>query len=130
VARSDYLLASAVRQSASQAARDFSHPGHTLWFQGHWGFQYYLTDLGGQVVDGQQSAPQPGDVLAVPLNNTSVQLPPGPRQGYYAEGPRFLAVMNKYSGAGFYSALGGPLPFVIDPIPPEYVMIYTLHAGR
>jgi 4-amino-4-deoxy-L-arabinose transferase-like glycosyltransferase len=129
VARSDFLLAVAVRKSAITAHELYGGAGHTLWFQGHWGFQYYLAGLGGREVDTRQSPPRIGDVLAVPLKNTSVNLPPGPKQGFDVQGPRFLIDMDIYSGAGFYSAVAGPLPFVFGRIPPEAVVIYTLKSG-
>ncbi len=129
VARSDYLLADAVRQSALLAHERHGGSGHTLWFQGHWGFQYYMEQLGGQAVDTQQPPPRVGDVLAIPVNNTSLRFPGGPRQGFYVGEPRFLITQNMYVGAGFYSAVGGPLPFAFGHVPREYVTIYTLQPG-
>jgi len=129
VARSDHLLAVAVRESANKTYDRYGRNGHTVWFQGHWGFQYYLDQLGGHEADLQRSTPAVGDVLAVPVNNTSLNYPPGPRQGFYTAGPGFLADQNMYSGAGFYSALAGPVPFAFGRIPPEFVVIYSLQSG-
>lgn len=129
VARSDFLLAQAVRQSAEKTYDRYGRNGHTIWFQGHWGFQYYLKKLGGREADPQRAAPQIGDVLAVPVNNTSLNFPPGPRAGFFTPGPGFLTDQTTSCGAGFYSALAGPVPFAFGPVPPEFVVIYTLNPA-
>lgn len=127
VTRSDYLWARAVRDNAVAVHEQCGGPGHTLWFQGHWGFQYYLTALGGKAVEKDGPPPAIGDVLAIPLNNTSLDVPPGPKRGISTPGPGFVIDMNMYCAAGFYSALGGPLPFVFWKGAPDFVAIYSSH---
>src|SRR5208282_781567 len=105
VALSDYLLAAAVRQSALQTYERCGHGGHTVWFQGHWGFQYYLAELGGQAVDKRHPAFRDRDILIVPLDNTNLDPPAVPKNAFYVNGPQFLADMNPYIGAGFYSSV-------------------------
>jgi hypothetical protein len=56
VAGSDFVLAVAVRQSARQTYERYGHGGQTVWFQGHWGFQYYLAEMGGQAQDKRRCA--------------------------------------------------------------------------
>ena len=129
VALSDFLLATAVRESALQTRERCGHGGQTVWFQGHWGFQYYLAELGGRALDKRHPAIRDGDFLAVPLNNTNLDPPAGPRDAFYVNGPRFLADMNLYIGAGFYSSSDGPLPFVFGHVPPENVIIYAWESG-
>ena len=130
VARADFLFAVAARQSAWQASDRFGHSRHTLWFQGHWGFQYYLAELGGQALDMQHPGFRNGDVMVVPLNNTNLDPPGAPRNGFYVDGPRWLADMNLYVGAGFYGSADGPLPFVFGHVPPENVAIYIWNSAR
>lgn len=124
VARSDYLLARAVRCAAGKTYERFHRDNHTIWFQGHWGFQYYLAELGGQPLDSNQSKPRPGDRLAVPLNNTNQRYPNSPHDKVGCEASRFLTTMNLYVGGGFYTSQGGPLPFVFGVIPPEEVLVF------
>ena len=130
VARADFLFAVAARQSAWQASERFGHSRHTLWFQGHWGFQYSLAELGGQALDMQHPGFRNGDVMVVPLNNTNLDPPGAPRNGFYVDGPRWLADMNLYVGAGFYGSADGPLPFVFGHVPPENVAIYIWNSAR
>jgi hypothetical protein len=129
VALSDFLLAAAVRQCALQTRERCGQVGQTLWFEGHWGFQYYLAELGGQALDLRHPALRDGDFVAMPLNNTNLRPLDAPRDAFYVNGPRFLADMNLYTGAGFYSSSDGPLPFVFGHVPPENVIIYALKSG-
>jgi len=125
VARSDYLLAAAVRQSAWQTYEKYGRGPQTMWFEGHWGFQYYLTELGGQAASGKHFILRHGDYLAIPVNNTNLKMPPGPGEELEADGPRYLTDMNINVGAGFYTSKGGALPFAFGPVRPEYVLVYT-----
>jgi len=129
VAGSAFLLAVAVRQSALQTYERYGKGGQSVWFQGHWGFQYYLAELGGQAQDKRHPGFRDGDVLAVPLNNTNLDPPAAPRDAFYVNGPRFLTDMNLYAGAGFYSSADGPLPFIFGHVPPENVAVYHWQSG-
>jgi 4-amino-4-deoxy-L-arabinose transferase-like glycosyltransferase len=124
VALSDFVSALAVRQSALQTRARCAQDGQTLWFEGHWGFQYYLAQLGGQTLDMRHPALRNGDFLAVPLNNTNLRMPPVPGNAFFVKGTRFLSDMNLYTGAAFYSSSDGPLPFAFGHVPPENVIIY------
>jgi hypothetical protein len=42
VAWADASVADGARSAASEIAGKYAATGKTLWFQGHWGFQYYL----------------------------------------------------------------------------------------
>lgn len=130
VARADFLLATAVRQCAQQTCLRYTHQQKALWFQGHWGFQYYMEAFGASALDFARSPLKPGDALAVPVNNTSL-FPPRPEAVKSQEiltisGPNLLTTMNQPMGAGFYASLWGPLPFVFGRVPPEVVHVYVL----
>jgi hypothetical protein len=135
VARGDFLLANAARESARQSyVRGERKPG-TLWFGGHWGFQYYLEAFGQDakpVLNGHLR-PQPGDLLANPVNNTNVEAPRssqvGSVQSLSVEGPRWLTTMSREVGAGFYASVWGPLPFAFARVPPEVVTLYHLRPS-
>jgi 4-amino-4-deoxy-L-arabinose transferase-like glycosyltransferase len=127
-ARADFQLATAVRQSARQVWAGYGHGTRPLWFQGHWGFQYYMDALGASALDLKRSVVNPGDHLAIPHNNSNV-LVPDPEKTVLREiltfpGPGLLATCNETMGAGFYASLWGPLPFVFGRVPPESVSVY------
>ena len=72
VTRADFCLALAVRQSAQQTGVKYGREPGTLWYQGHWGFQFYMDAMGALPLDIKHSALKPGDALVVPENNTSL----------------------------------------------------------
>jgi len=103
---------------------------HTLWFQGHWGFQYYMQEAGAKPIDFDDTTLEPGDVVVVPINNTrNFGLDPN-----YASVVRtldvpvcpWLTTMRSARGAGFYSSIWGPMPFVFGPAPEEEYQIWRV----
>ncbi len=124
VAQADYLLASTVQDSALELREQYGQGAQTMWFEGHWGFQYYMEALGGRAYPMDPSVLQPGDTVSVPHNNSNLKYLNLPFVNYKFEGPEYLACMNLNVGAGFYSTVGGPLPFAFGRVPAERVMVY------
>ncbi len=121
VAESDFQLAVAVRRGAQAV---MARPGQgrgTVWFQGHWGFQYYMEKLGAKAVDLEHFTPAPGDILVVPMHNTCTSEPPPDtvvrRDAVGFPGPTGLTTFHAAVGAGFYSSFYGPLPFAFGQAP-------------
>jgi hypothetical protein len=130
VARGDFILAHAVRQCAQATGAQFESGGTTLWFQGHWGFQYYMEAAGASPIDVKSSALQPGARVAIPSNNTNL-LPPRPEKAdllgtIVVPGPYLLTTWSQPTGAGFYASAWGPLPFAFGDVPVESVSVYVL----
>ena len=132
VAQSDFQLAVAMRQSAEQAVAKCKK-GKTIWFEGHWGFQFYAEKLGARAVDYKNFSPSPADVLLLPLHNTYISEPPpemvAHRDVWSVPGPAGLTTWNAAVGAGFYSSVSGPLPFAFGATPAESVFIYELKSS-
>ena len=130
VVGADYNLAHDVREISANVSSAYKKPSEPLWFQGHWGFQYYMQLFGGSPVDFKSSPLKPGDIVAVPSNNTNL-LPPNPVASdliatITADRQGALATMNQATGAGFYSSVWGPLPFAFGHVPSEYARVYRL----
>jgi 4-amino-4-deoxy-L-arabinose transferase-like glycosyltransferase len=132
VTRGDFLLAKAVRESARQTYARLGGREGTLWFGGHWGFQYYLAGMGPNakaVVNGQLEA-RAGDLLANPVNNANIQAPSSSQfdaeEELSVQGPEWVTTLNGQVGAGFYVSSWGPLPFSFVSVPPERVRVYRL----
>jgi hypothetical protein len=129
VTYADYSLANAGQSAATSIGRNYA--GVTLWFKGHWGFQYYMEKEGGRPLDTGRTVIAPGDLLVAPSNNTnSLALPPGRfgLVGVQRVAPAgWVTTMDSSLGAGFYSDLWGPLPFAFGPVPVEkyYVFMAT-----
>ena len=126
----DYKLASTARIAAGQFQQRFQNESGTVWFEGHWGFQYYMQQWRAKPLDLDQHGLVPGDVLIVPINNTNVSRKPAAptiasseRMNY----AQFFAItMSREIGAGFYSSKWGPLPWEIAPVPPEHYLIFRI----
>jgi len=129
VARADFLFARAVRESARETCSELRTRERTLWFQGHWGFQYYMETYGAVAIDLANPSLKIGDTFVVPANNVDI-LPPKPgtatlRKILSIPGPRLLTTCNLATGAGFYDAsTWEALPFAFGNVPPEEVAVY------
>ncbi|MEY2562386.1 MAG: hypothetical protein QOH88_579 [Verrucomicrobiota bacterium] len=124
VAFADYELANSARTAAAQIREKFGGTlATTVWFQGHWGFQYYAEKNSLRAYDSTRSQLQPGDLMVLPFNNTNLISIPKEKAERLTilELPVFpwLATMSKPAGAGFYMDILGPLPFAFGAVPPE-----------
>jgi len=129
LAWSDYAHAESARSRAFEISKKYADAQRTLWFQGHWGFQYYMEGLGAKPYDFEGRI-RPGEMVVVPHNNTGKRRLP---ETYYLIDeirvkPVLINVMNLTCGAGFYSSLWGPLPFVFHPGCAEGYRVYMKAA--
>jgi Tfp pilus assembly protein PilF/4-amino-4-deoxy-L-arabinose transferase-like glycosyltransferase len=125
VAWADHSLANSHRAAARDIQTQAAGFPLTVWFEGHWGFQYYMESGGAQAVDHDARVPQAGDLLVLPLNNTNVYVPRGVALHFLDRRLLitcpWMATMDVPLGAGFYSDLRGPLPFAFGvPHPEEF----------
>jgi 4-amino-4-deoxy-L-arabinose transferase-like glycosyltransferase len=119
----DYQLAGSARRASQLLTSAEESRSGTTWFQGHWGFQYYMQERGGKPWEVLGSRPEVGDRVIVPWNTTNRRPLPGE---FLREGPaleltacRWLSTMQRDTGAGFYASVWGPLPFALGPAPDE-----------
>jgi 4-amino-4-deoxy-L-arabinose transferase-like glycosyltransferase len=126
----DYNFSNTARQAASEISNSYKDKVTNLWFQGHWGFQYYMELGGGKAVDMQQSRFYNGDIMVIPSNNTNLFYIPEQYiklvQTITLPVLPWLATMNTTAGAGFYADIWGPLPFAIGTVPAEKYAIFLL----
>jgi len=128
----DARHATSARNAAAEFALRYQNAG-TLWFQGAWGFQYYMEIAGARRVDAKSALLSKGDVLVIPQNNTNLFLLPA-KAGKLVERAEFpalgwIATQNEQAGAGFHSDRWGPLPFVVGSSPKEIYRVYELHSA-
>ncbi len=135
VSWSDYRWAETARKAAFEISRTFEKRGdRTLWFLGHWGFQYYLETFNGKAIDLKHQKALPGDIVIIPVNNTYGQIKnissfqkQNPLIQLFEVGPhQWLTTMNYAMGAGFYSNTWGPLPFAFGLEEPEKYYAYMI----
>ena len=130
VAWGDLKLANSARQAAKEINAKYGGQDAAIWFEGHWGFQYYMETLGAKPIDTQASQFYPGDFVVVPENNTNITPPPKEWtrlvETLRIPSGKWITTMNY--GAGLYSDAFGPLPFAVGTVPPERYDIYVASA--
>jgi hypothetical protein len=126
----DYTLAGTAREAAKVIHQTYKDRPNVVWFQGHWGFQYYMANYGGKALDFIRSSPIGGDIIVIPVNNANVAPLPEDRTFLLVVFEfipcRWLSTMNTSTGAGFYTDMWGPLPFAFGRVPAEEYHIYVV----
>ena len=127
---SDVQLANVTRQATAEIKNRYDCGTKTVWYQGHWGFQYYMNELGYHAIDFKNYDLHKGDVLVLPENNTNIQpLPEGAgvvREVLTLAGNRHLTTMSQAAGAGFYTDSYGPLPYAFGAVPSEKYFVVDI----
>jgi 4-amino-4-deoxy-L-arabinose transferase-like glycosyltransferase len=130
VCYADYSWAGASRSAAAAVCQSFEGTGRTVWFQGHWGFQYYMEAAGGKAINWEDMKFKPVDVIINPSNNTNIYDLPEEAVSLcrvFEFAPcRELATMSGSLGAGFYANSRGLLPYVAGPVERESYRVLTL----
>jgi hypothetical protein len=119
VTLADYRLANSARTAAH---RVYEMPGRSgsVWFQGHWGFQYYMQELGARCLDISDMHCVQGDWIVQPDDNYGTFAMPAQSacELETISEPTFpwLTTMHRLMGAGFYSNRKGPLPYAFGKV--------------
>jgi len=127
VAWSDLELARSNKKAAQTIAELYQERSGELWFQGHWGFQYYLEHAGGTAWNYGSPRLAPGDFVIMPRNNSFVLSLPAEvsrkKEILTFPVPGWMTTMNP-GAAGFHAASWGPVPFAFGPVPwPEEYLV-------
>jgi 4-amino-4-deoxy-L-arabinose transferase-like glycosyltransferase len=128
VAAADYTMAEVPRTAARAVYAAYGKDPHRLWFQGHWGFQYYMEKNGASALDLQHLHLAQGDHIAMPSHNSNVYtLKETEREleTFSVPVPGWLSTMNRDTKAGFYASLWGSLPFAFGRIPEQTVTMFV-----
>jgi hypothetical protein len=130
VAWADTNLANSGRVAADRVHAELGSAQAPLYFQGHWGFQYYMQKFGAKPADLRNSRFRAGDIMIIPENTTNSF---GPPPGFTLAGQIMainlsgsLTTMSQPMGAGFYASVWGPLPFAAGTVPAERYLIARL----
>jgi 4-amino-4-deoxy-L-arabinose transferase-like glycosyltransferase len=118
----DTELANSARTAAALIEQKTRNQPGTVWFLGHWGFQYYMESFGARPVAVDDPPHKPGDFLATAGDRLLFEVRPefvASREAI--EIPMLLGITTAQAklGAGFYSSDLGPLPFAVGPVLPE-----------
>lgn len=120
LAHADYRWAGEYRKAAEQVSRDYQNHGQ-VFFQGHWGYQYYMEKAGFHHIDSLNPEFKPGDVVASPSYGTNIiQLGKGFVAIKESRAELFpcVSVINSPFGVNFY--MTAALPYAFGPVAPIY----------
>lgn len=133
IAWGDLSIANSARKSIEEIRKIIpAHvPAERVWFQGHWGFQYYMQQAGYHAQTLSQLDLKGADVLVIPAKNTNLF-------GVEKEKVTSHTILNiplktlattvdPARKAGFYTDFMGYLPFAIGRVPDEkyYILFLT-----
>ena len=128
----DHRFADAARTAARTITEKYGEASVPVWFEGHWGFQYYMEQGGARAAEVQNALIGPGDILVIPTGNTNVINPPGEYIELIEElnyqPTRWLATVCRRCGTRFY--FFGPLPYGFGRVPAVIYRIYRVRDPR
>ena len=125
----DYQLANSARSAVETLKPELVTGNSPVWFQGHWGFQYYMEIAGAKALDFGRSKLSRGDLLVSPQAGANFDQPGDGVALVRTMGLpscRWLTPWNDQAGAGFYSDVFGPLPYAIMAEQSEEYGIYEV----
>jgi hypothetical protein len=115
VAGADYSEAGASRAGARYFQKRFGRKQTQVWFQSHWGFQFYMEQWKAKPLT--QNAPiHRGDLVVIPSNKAdyvTVRNAAVPVVEITRPIMPLVATFAPATGAGFYSSVRGPVPWAI-----------------
>jgi Flp pilus assembly protein TadD len=113
--KADYDLAGAGRAAAKELCAKYQTPEKSIWFEGHWGFQYYMEQLGAKPLDFAYHRLAEKEIVVLPTPGNAVLGLPAEMfrqiEMRETESGTGCSTMGPSAGAGFYGAVFGPLPF-------------------
>lgn len=129
----DLTWANTHRQAARMISEKLSRYPGNVYFQGHWGFQYYMEQAGFKAMDYQNTRLKDGDLVVIPVHNTNT-LPLDYRQyemvgRLQLKATRYFGVLNfgrwnsSFYMPGKTEEMGAKLPFTIHRLEPEVFVV-------
>ena len=133
--KADYDMANAQRAAAMHLGAKYQMSGKTVWFNDHWGFQYYIEQFGAKALEQRTPGYRIGNILIITShasdfgsNNFSIGSSGRLRLIESGEiiGRRHLATADPGVEAGFYGTCVGVLPFAIGNLGPQYFRVFEI----
>lgn len=125
----DYRWAVANKRAAMALTKKYRADGATVWFVGHWGFQYYAQRAGGVAMEYDRLDLRPGEHVLSPEINSNIR-PPSQRIATVVEEvsvpPVWPTLMSNEAAAGFYSSAWGKLPYSLTSTSADHFTVYRI----
>jgi 4-amino-4-deoxy-L-arabinose transferase-like glycosyltransferase len=130
VAQGDLAYARSAREAALTVVREHGRSGRRLWFEGSWGFQYYMQLEGASKIDWDHIEILAGDPIVRPTASNAcrtMEIRPYMDHPYGDHTfPVHALASTVTGGAGFYSHLLGAAPYVFGIPRDEVYLVYSL----
>jgi len=124
----DSSLADCQRKAADMIHEKFQKDADTIWFQGHWGFQYYMERIGAKPIAFNKSKIAKDDIVVIPSNNSNVLMPDREQfkntHQFELMPCRWISTMSSTLRSGFYWDGRGCMPYSFGKAEPEKYFIY------
>ena len=133
VTAADCRLADSARTAADDTAQIVAgYPGK-VWFEGHWGFQYYIQQHNASPLDIYSMRLHLGDAMIIPTNTANLVPLPSNLFSIQSEirlqpNP-ILSTVCSSIGAGFYAAEFGPMPFAFGPVSADTYQVAVFNSA-
>jgi hypothetical protein len=114
ILKADAVFAGLGRRAAAELIAPYTSLGKRVWFEGHWGFQWYAEKAGGRPLSAVPPRPSAGDYLVSSWNSAAFgNLLPAKRMliATLADDSPGGRIMSFKDGTGFYSNAWGLLPW-------------------
>jgi hypothetical protein len=111
----DWQIADSAKRAASDLVAPNVRAGKNVWFQGHWGFQFYAQEAGATPMEIGRTEVKPGEIVVIPMLNTNVSgvterdYEVVEHRTYRVTSP--VTTLGPLSSAGYYASILGVLPF-------------------
>jgi hypothetical protein len=128
VAQGDLAYARSARDAALAVVQEHGSGRQRLWYEGSWGFQYYMDLAGARKINWDHLEVSAGDQMVLPSSNCClVELPPEVVRPVKEHAFPVHAVASTVTGgAGFYSHILGVVPYVFGFPPDEVYSVFEL----
>ena len=136
VGYADYTYAGTAREMAQRVHAEERPKTQKVWFQGHWGFQYYMEQGGATHMDWafaiSEDVPKPaaGDIIVWWVAQYEGQFPSCIKMSncelIEIPAASWISIMSTDHGAGFYWSDKGPLPYRFGNASPQKFWVLTV----
>lgn len=128
VARADWQWANSARNVAGTMKEELASRCQRIVFEGHWGFQYYMEQLGAKPLAQTPLMLASNEAVVLAMGNTSIfDLPSGrvePLAKVDVTPSKWISILSIPAGAGYYSDEWGPAPFIFGPAAPDSYWVF------
>jgi 4-amino-4-deoxy-L-arabinose transferase-like glycosyltransferase len=129
VAQGDLAYAQSARKAAIALTQEHGPGGRPLWFEGSWGFQYYMERGGASKINWDSFQVLAGDPIVRPSSNACRGIKLSPYMAHAdrkATFPLHAVASTVTGGAGFYSHLLGVVPYLFGTPLDEVYSVYHI----